>query len=51
MTSNVLDQATGLYVFVDDFLKDHPRLAHWRRSPNDEPAFSDAEVLTHQASA
>lgn len=45
MTSNVLDQATRLYVFVDDFLKAHPELAHWRRSNNDDPAFTDAEVL------
>jgi transposase len=45
MTSDVLDQATRLYVFVDDFLKAHPELAHWRRSNNDDPAFTDAEVL------
>ena len=46
MTSNILDQATRIYVFVDDFLQAHPRLAHWRRSNNDQPAFCDAEVLT-----
>ncbi len=40
------DQLTALYVLVDDFLHAHPALARWRRSPNDQPAFSDAEVLT-----
>ena len=44
--SSLLDQLTALYVFVDDFLKAHPAQAHWRRSPNGTPAFSDAEVLT-----
>jgi len=37
---------TELYVFIDDFLTDHPQLAHWRQSPHDRPAFTDAEVLT-----
>ncbi len=40
------DFLTALYCLVDDFLLAHPTLAHWRRSPNDHPAFSDAEVLT-----
>jgi transposase len=31
---------------VDEFLKAHPRLAHWRHSPHAQPRFSDAEVLT-----
>lgn len=35
-----------LYVFVNDFLTNHPALAHWRRSPHDQPTFTDAEVLT-----
>jgi hypothetical protein len=39
-------QMTEIYVFIDDFLKAHPRRAHWRRSPHSCPAFTDAEVLT-----
>lgn len=37
---------TEIYCFVDDFLKGHTSLAHWRRPPNDEPSFTDAEVIT-----
>ena len=37
---------TQLYVFVDDYLKEHPAQAAWRRSNNDAPAFTDAEVIT-----
>lgn len=37
---------TELYCVVDDFLKTHPGLAQWRRSPHAQPHFSDAEVLT-----
>lgn len=44
--ASIVDQLTCLYTFVDDYLKSHPRLAAWRRSPNDTPAFSDAEVIT-----
>ena len=44
--SSILDQLTELYVFVDDFLTAHPRLADWRQSPHHTPAFVDAEVLT-----
>ena len=39
-------QMAQIYCFVDDHLKAHPRLARWRRSPNDEPPFTDAEVIT-----
>jgi transposase len=35
-----------IYCFVDEFLKTHPALAQWRRSPHAQPPFSDAEVLT-----
>ena len=35
-----------LYCFVDEFLKRHPALAHWRHSPHAQPQFSDAEALT-----
>jgi hypothetical protein len=37
---------TAIYCFVDEFLKTHPALARWRRSPHAWPQFSDAEVLT-----
>jgi hypothetical protein len=37
---------TEIYCFVDDFLKANPRLAQWRVSPNAEPIFTDAEVIT-----
>jgi hypothetical protein len=37
---------TEIYCFVDDYLKAHPACAHWRRSPNSRPRFSDAEVIT-----
>lgn len=40
------DQITEIYVFVDDYLKQHPALAQWRESNNNQPVFSDAEVLT-----
>jgi IS5 family transposase len=44
--ASIADQLTTLYVFVDDYLKTHPRQAAWRRSPNHQPRFTDAEVLT-----
>ena len=37
---------TEIYCFVDDFLKAHPQLARWRRSPNHSPLFTDSEVIT-----
>jgi hypothetical protein len=37
---------TEIYCFVDDFLKANSRLAQWRVSPNAEPIFTDAEVIT-----
>jgi transposase len=43
---SIIDQLTEIYVFIDDHLKQHPEKAQWRGSNNDEPAFSDAEVLT-----
>lgn len=46
MSVSVEHQMTEIYCFVDDFLKTHPGLAHWRRSPHAQPQFSDAEVLT-----
>jgi hypothetical protein len=44
--ASISEQLISVYVFVDDYLKAHPGLAHWRHSPNDAPAFSDAEVIT-----
>ena len=46
MSASVEHQMTEIYCFVDDFLKTHPHLAHWRHSPHAHPRFSDAEVLT-----
>jgi len=34
------------YLFVSEYLRDHPELAQGRGSNNDEPAFTDAEVIT-----
>lgn len=44
--ANIVDSATEIYVFVDDYLKSHPHLAHWRRSNHWQPGFTDAEVLS-----
>lgn len=44
--ASIIDQMTQTYVFVDDFLKAHTGLAHWRTSPNSDPAFTDSEVIT-----
>jgi hypothetical protein len=44
--SSLEHHLTELYVLIDDFLTDHPKLAHWRQSPHNQPAFTDAEVLT-----
>jgi transposase len=46
MPPSVDDHMTEIYYFVDEFLKQHPLLAHWRHSPHAQPQFSDAEVLT-----
>jgi DDE family transposase len=46
MNTSIEHQMIELYCFVDEFLKTHPRLAHWRHSPYAQPQFSDAEVLT-----
>ena len=39
-------QMTNAYCQTDDFLKNNPKLAGWRNSNNDQPRFSDAEVIT-----
>ena len=46
MDPSVDHQMTEIYCFVDEFLKMHPALASWRRSPHAWPQCSDAEVLT-----
>jgi transposase len=46
MDTSIEHQMIELYCFVDEFLKAHPQLAHWRHSPHAQPQFSDAEVLT-----
>lgn len=43
---NIEEALMATYVFVCDFLERHPGLAHWRRSHNPPPVFTDAEVLT-----
>src|SRR5579862_7651660 len=44
--SSIVDTLTQIYVLTADFLAQHPDQAHWRRSHNAQPAFTDAEVLT-----
>jgi Transposase DDE domain len=44
--ASIVEQMTTVYVFVDDYLKAHPRATQWRRSHNRAPAFTDAEVIT-----
>jgi transposase len=45
MKKSVIDQVTECYSFIDDFLKLHPQWAHWRKSNNAAPKFTDAEVI------
>lgn len=44
--TKILDKLTEIYCFVDDFLKNNPQLANWRRSNNRCPLLSDSEILT-----
>ena len=46
MNQSINDRLTEIYVIVDDYLKAHPQRAQWRRSNNNRPALSDAEVIT-----
>lgn len=43
---NLQHRLVECYVFIDDYLQANPDLASWRRSNNDDPSFTDAEVLT-----
>jgi transposase len=44
--ASIVEQMTAVYVFVDDYLKTHPAQTQWRRSNHQDPAFTDAEVIT-----
>lgn len=44
--ASISEQLTAVYVFVDDYLKAHPRATQWRRANNCRPDFTDAEVIT-----
>ena len=39
-------QMTSVFCQADDFFKQNPKLANWRHSNNDQPEFTDAEVIT-----
>ena len=44
--NKILDKLTEIYCFVDDFLKQHPKVSEWRKSNHRNPSFSDSEILT-----
>jgi hypothetical protein len=44
--SSIEHQMIEIYCFVDDFLRAHPAQARWRDSPDREPRFTDAKVIT-----
>jgi hypothetical protein len=39
-------QMTEIYCSVDDYLRVHPALLRWRRSPHSQPRFTNAGVIT-----
>lgn len=43
---NIETRLVEFYVWIHDYLQEHPKVAHWRRSNHRCPTFSDAEVLT-----
>ena len=43
---SITHQMIAAFCFIDDSLKQHPRLAAWRKSNHSAPRFTDAEVLT-----
>ncbi len=45
MTS-IDDHMVNIYVFVSDYMDQHPGTTQWRTSPNAHPAFTDEEVIT-----
>lgn len=44
--SSIVENLTQIHAFVAGFLEEHPELAGWRRSNNDSPLFTDAQVIT-----
>lgn len=44
-TSDLETHLLECYLFVDDYLHSNPKVAAWRRSNNDDPDFTDAEVI------
>ncbi len=44
-TSDLETHLLECYLFVDDYLQSNPQVAGWRRSNNDDPDFTDAEVI------
>lgn len=44
-TSDLETHLLECYLFVDDYLRSHPKVADWRRSNNSDPDFTDAEVI------
>lgn len=46
MIESIEHQMTEIYCFVDDYLREHPALLRWRRSPHCAPRFTDSEVIT-----
>jgi hypothetical protein len=44
-TSDLETHLLECYLLVDDYLQSNPKVAAWRRSNNDDPDFTDAEVI------
>ena len=44
-TSDLETHLLECYLFVDDYLQSNPKVADWRRSNNNDPDFTDAEVI------
>ena len=44
-TNNLETHLLECYVFVDDYLQSNPKVAGRRRSNNDDPDFTDAEII------
>lgn len=44
--NKILDKLCEIYCFVDDFLRQNPQVANWRRSNRGNPPLSDAEILS-----
>jgi hypothetical protein len=43
---SITHQMIAAFCFIDDFIKENPHLAAWRKSNHAAPKFTDAEVLT-----